>query len=404
MKVFGKDYSSAYDHLYKEKDYAKECDFLEAVFRRNRIKARRILDLGCGTGGHALILAERGYEVVGVDRSREMLALAGAKARKTGLSVNFIKGDITSLDLGGTFDAVISMFAVMGYQTDNRDLSAVCRVARRHLRDGGIFVFDCWNGNAVLTEKPGKRTRKISVGDNERIIRHTEPMLDLMGHTVETKFRLIRELRGRKVSETRESHLMRFFFPQELRHYLESAGFSQVSLCPFLELKRRLTENDWNMAVVAKVASEKTKKHSSPFEEIVHKGKIISIILRDGYRSDKIVFFGKPEFSQQLGFLPHSKGSVIKSHFHKEAHRKITLTQEVLFMRKGRAIVNFYTTGKEYICSKELDKGDIIFLCSGGHGFEMLENTEMIEVKQGPYSGRDSDKEIFEGIENDTRK
>ncbi|GAI41754.1 unnamed protein product, partial [marine sediment metagenome] len=95
---------------------------------------------------------------------------------------------------------------------------------------------------------------------------------------------------------------------------------------------------------------------------------------------------------------------VIKAHFHKKVHRDIFLTQEVLFIKKGKVTVNFYTIDKKYITSRLLNAGDVIFLCSGGHGFKMLEDTEMIEVKQGPYSGRDTDKEIFEGRENDSGK
>jgi RNA-binding protein YlmH len=82
-------------------------------------------------------------------------------------------------------------------------------------------------------------------------------------------------------------------------------------------------------------------------------------------------------------------------------HRKITRTQEVLFIRKGKVKVNFYTAGKEYLSSSTLNDGDVIFLCSGGHGFEILKDAQIIEVKQGPYSGKDSDKTVFKGIEKE---
>lgn len=135
------------------------------------------------------------------------------------------------------------------------------------------------------------------------------------------------------------------------------------------------------------------------YEEVRHNGKLIAIILRKNYTSEKTTFFSSPDFSQQLGYIVYKKDGIIKAHFHKEVHRKIKLTQEVLFIKKGKLIINFYTTDKEYITSRELNAGDTIFLCSGGHGFKMLEDTEVIEVKQGPYSGKDSDKEVFEGIE-----
>jgi hypothetical protein len=135
------------------------------------------------------------------------------------------------------------------------------------------------------------------------------------------------------------------------------------------------------------------------YEEIKHNDKLIAIILRANYTSDRTTFFSSPEFSQQLGYIVYKKNGIIKAHFHKENHRKIILTQEVLFIKKGKIIVNFYTADKKYITLRKLNAGDTIFLCSGGHGFKMLEDTEIVEVKQGPYSGRDSDKELFEGVE-----
>jgi len=140
------------------------------------------------------------------------------------------------------------------------------------------------------------------------------------------------------------------------------------------------------------------------YEKVKHKGKLIAIILRSDYSSNATTFFNPPYFSQQLGYIVYKKDGVIKPHFHKEVHRDITLTQEVLFVKKGRLTVNFYTTSKKYIESRELNKGDVIFLCSGGHGFKMLEDTEMVEVKQGPYSGKNNDKVIFRGVESDSRK
>lgn len=135
------------------------------------------------------------------------------------------------------------------------------------------------------------------------------------------------------------------------------------------------------------------------YEEIKYKGKLIATIVRSNYASDGITFFSPPALSQQLGYLPHKRGSVIKPHIHKQIERKVTLTQEVLLIRKGRILVNLYTEDKKYIASRELSAGDVILLCSGGHGFKILEDIEMIEVKQGPYSGKGNDKEVFEGIE-----
>lgn len=253
MSVFRKEYATAYDYLYQDKDYEKECDFIESAFRKFTSEVKTILDLGSGTGGHALILSRRGYKIVGIDRSEDMLKIAKKKVADKNLTVEFTKGDITNIDLYKKFDAVVAMFAVMGYQITNSALSQACQVARKHLNTGGIFIFDCWHGPAVLTERPGMRIKEVKKDENDRIIRFTEPVLDILNHTVETKFKLLRIQKGHLINETNESHLMRFLFPQEIRYFLETAGFRKIEFCPFLKLDGTLTDHDWNMAVIATV-------------------------------------------------------------------------------------------------------------------------------------------------------
>jgi len=252
MKLFGEDYAFVYDFLYQDKDYEKECDFIEDVFAKYLGKVKTVLDLGCGTGGHALILAKRGYRIVGVDRSEEMLNIARSKSKDANLSINFIKGDITDINLKEKFDAVISMFAVMSYQTTNSAISGVCRVANNHLIPGGIFLFDCWNGPAVLMDKTTARIKEVKLNNKEKIIRFTEPIPSILMHTVEIRFKVLRIKAENVISETNESHLMRFLFPQEIKYFLEVAGFKKIEFCPFLGFEKPLTEHDWNMTVIAK--------------------------------------------------------------------------------------------------------------------------------------------------------
>lgn len=143
------------------------------------------------------------------------------------------------------------------------------------------------------------------------------------------------------------------------------------------------------------------KQKNNSYEEIKHRKKLIAIIIRADHTCKKTAFFSPHGFSQQLGYIVYKKNGIIKAHCHKKVKKKITLTQEVLFIKKGKLAVNFYTPAKKYMSSRTLKKGDIIFLCSGSHGFKMLADTEIIEVKQGPYSGVEDDKEHFEGIENE---
>jgi len=132
-------------------------------------------------------------------------------------------------------------------------------------------------------------------------------------------------------------------------------------------------------------------------EEIKRNEQIFAIIIRNQFKKDGVAFFTPSDFSQQLGYMKHQKGERIQEHMHKLQVRNINYTQEILFVKMGKVRVNFYMENKAYLTSRELEKGDVILLASGGHGFEFLEETEMIEVKQGPYCG-DQDKVRFESI------
>ncbi len=121
----------------------------------------------------------------------------------------------------------------------------------------------------------------------------------------------------------------------------------------------------------------------------------LAIIIRENYSSEGIEFFTPDEYSQQLAYMNHPKGHVIMPHTHNHVERQVKYTQEVLLIKKGVLRVDFYDDAKQYIESIVLREGDIILLASGGHGFEVLENVEMYEIKQGPYIG-EGDKIRFD--------
>lgn len=129
-------------------------------------------------------------------------------------------------------------------------------------------------------------------------------------------------------------------------------------------------------------------------EYVYHEGELLCVILRSEYDSESISFFTPNSLSQQLGYLPHKKGGKIDPHKHKIHKREILFTQETLFIKKGKVKVNLYGSSKELIGSETLNEGDFILLCGGGHGLDILEDSQMIEIKQGPYVEAD-DKERF---------
>jgi len=126
-------------------------------------------------------------------------------------------------------------------------------------------------------------------------------------------------------------------------------------------------------------------------------GKIIAIIIRGSFTKDGIEFFTPSNFSQQLGYMKRQKGYEIEPHIHNYIPREVNLTQEVLFIKSGKVRVDFYNDEKEYFESRILNGGDVILLASSGHGLKMLEESEILEVKQGPYQETE-DKIRFEGI------
>jgi len=130
-------------------------------------------------------------------------------------------------------------------------------------------------------------------------------------------------------------------------------------------------------------------------ETIVDGLEPIALIIKRDFDKPGIHFFTPANFSQQIAFMKHSKGKKISPHIHNLISRQVLYTQEVLFIRHGRVKVNLYSSKRELIGSRILETGDLILLCGGGHSFEMLEETAMIEVKQGPYAG-DNDKTHFE--------
>jgi len=133
-------------------------------------------------------------------------------------------------------------------------------------------------------------------------------------------------------------------------------------------------------------------------ERIFDKDKELALIIRHTFHKDGIEFFTPGTYSQQIGYMNRPAGYVIPPHVHNPVVREVQYTKEVLFIRSGRLRVDFYTETQKYLESTILQTGDVILLAYGGHGFEMLEPSEIIEVKQGPYAG-DEDKTRFEPVD-----
>jgi SAM-dependent methyltransferase len=254
MSVFNSVYADQYDNFYAEKDYGAECDLVEAALKKYATApVKALLDVGCGTGGHAIMLGRRGYAATGVDLSPHMLERAQAKANALQFAdtPQWLRGDARDFSAGKTFDAAIMMFAVIGYLTDNADVLTGLRNIRKHLRPGAVFLCDFWYGPSVLAVRPSDRVRVLDLPDGE-VIRMTTTQLNPVQHTADVTFRLW-TMHGDQIrNRSREMHRLRYFFPQEFSLLLSQAGFAMESISAFPSLDAPLNDQTWNAFVVAR--------------------------------------------------------------------------------------------------------------------------------------------------------
>jgi SAM-dependent methyltransferase len=254
MTIFS-DYARFYDLLYKDKNYEAEGAFVHGLFQKYAPQTRSILELGCGTGLHAKVLAEMGYAIHGIDQSEDMLRSASSRtadlAQCVSSLLSFSPGDIRSARLPGNFDAVISLFHVMSYQTGDDDLRQSFATARHHLRPGGIFIFDCWYGPAVLNQRPEVRVKRFE-DEQLHVTRIAEPAMHEDVPVIDVRYRLfVRDKDGGAEKELHETHRMRYLFDEEISVLLEDQGMSYVDSFEWMTGREPGTDT-WGVCFVAK--------------------------------------------------------------------------------------------------------------------------------------------------------
>lgn len=216
MNQFGDLYAQYYDLLYKDKDYEGEVNYIDKLIKDNTSNCKTILDMGCGTGKHAVLLSEKNYLVDGVDLSKEMLAIAETRRHGREDKLQFHHAKIQDINLNKKFDAVISLFHVMSYQNTNNDLIESFKSAKEHLIKGGVFIFDFWYGPAVLTDLPSVRVKRLE-NEKIKITRIAEPTLHHQYSVVDVAYDIfIEEKSTKQLIQKQELHKMRYFFDAEL--------------------------------------------------------------------------------------------------------------------------------------------------------------------------------------------
>jgi SAM-dependent methyltransferase len=249
MSVFN-EYARYYDLFYRDKDYAGETDYIHKLIQSHRPDAVTVLNLGCGSGRHDRCLAEKGYAVTGVDLSGEMLTVARNSAEGIAL-LDYVQEDVRSIRLEKTFDAVISLFHVMSYQQTNEDLKAAFTSASCHLKPGGTFIFDCWYGPGVLTDRPAMRMKELE-DEKISVTRIAQPVMHPNENAVDVNYLIfIKDKQTGDVHEVRETHRMRYLFLPEIRQMLADSGFELLASEEWLTGKP-LGFTSWTAAFVCR--------------------------------------------------------------------------------------------------------------------------------------------------------
>ncbi len=214
-----------YDLFYKDKDYGEEARYVHEKLVENNIAGKRILELGCGTGKHAKILSEFGYEILGIEKSYSMID-AAEKIK----NFECMQGDIREIKLREKFDCVISLFHVISYQITNENLLSVFKTAFESLEDNGLFLFDVWYAPAVIHQKPTIRIKKIKT-DSNFITRIAEPELVVNNNQVNVKY-IFYDLNSNsnQLKITEEIHPMRYFSIPELKFFAKKTGFEVIEI------------------------------------------------------------------------------------------------------------------------------------------------------------------------------
>jgi SAM-dependent methyltransferase len=247
---FQENYSFYYNLFYRDKDYLGESNYIVSLLNKYNSNVKSILELGCGTGNHALILAKQGYDIDGVDLSKEMVKIANEKLQDLPQNISsklkFIEGDIRTIQTHQRYDAVISLFHVMSYQTSNEDLSAAFKTAKQHLKPGGIFLFDCWYGPGVLSDRPTTRVKRIE-DEHLSIIRIAEPVMYLNENLVDINYQiLVSDKQNLTQNNFYETHRMRYLFQPEVKFLLEKHQLDFLE-CNELISSTVPSQNSWEV-------------------------------------------------------------------------------------------------------------------------------------------------------------
>jgi SAM-dependent methyltransferase len=253
MSEIFSDYAEYYDLLYEDKPYQAEAEFIAALITRfsgSAVSAQRVIDLACGTGRHCFELVAMGYDVDGSDISAAMIARAVKAAGEKDLPLTFHNHSFQEAHLiGKKYDVALTLFSALCYLTTHHEIMVSLKNIHTLLEPQGLFIFDYWNGNAVVKEySPLKILQKAGTG--RELIRISRTNLDITAQVAHVGFQFICLENGVKQHEFTEQHDVRYFFFKEIETYLDICGFDLLYRSRFMG--ESYTPDDWNITIVAR--------------------------------------------------------------------------------------------------------------------------------------------------------
>ena len=246
-------HAQLYDLFYAQKRYDHESAFVDQLLRTHGgARVKEILEVACGTGSHTGILSSLGYSVVATDWSADMLA----QARRKFPNIVFERQDMRSLDLGNRrFDAVACLFDSIGYAQTNEQILNVFSGMHRHLKPGGLLVFEFWHAAAMIKSYEPSRTRKLTAGDRD-IVRVSSTTLDIPRQLARVEYTVTETTLKGETSSFREVQVNRFFLIQEMAMFLAAAAFEPVAWHAGFTSEGQVDENTWHIVAIARAKSE----------------------------------------------------------------------------------------------------------------------------------------------------
>jgi len=251
-EIFNK-FAVYYDQIYHDKSYVKEVNFVVKMLKKyGKTNIQNVLDIGCGTGSHSVLLAKKGFSITGIDKSKQALDIARKKFDSNNQKGEFLIKDFKNFQLSSKVDACISLFCSMCYLENLDDLQKSLKSIRRNLKKGGLFIFDVWNGNAVVNQGPSIKEKKIK-NKNLEIIRIATPKIDYSRQICKISYDCTIIKNKKIIDSFVETHSIRYHFLDDLIWILEKNGFKVLKttgLSSTPKGKSYLTE--WYLYVIAK--------------------------------------------------------------------------------------------------------------------------------------------------------